>query len=184
MHSKETKAWKAAVERKEASNSVKFEPAKQKRAMVEMALIALQMEFDDMKVRVSYDVNETASLVYYYSKSVASAIDKTSFFGLGFCPEASRKPQKVQTKNGFAGLKNVWIEQLQQIKGVSEAVAQAIAETYPSPKALVAGFQTHGRHALRGVRVRRGSSTSNCGPKISELLHTFFTATDGEQLVE
>lgn len=180
---KETKAWKAAVERKETS-STKFEPAKQKRAMVEMALIAIQMEFDDMKVRVSYDVNETASLVYYYSKSVASAIDKTSFFGLGFCPETSRKPQKVQTKNGFAGLKNVWIEQLQQIRGVSEAVAQAIAEAYPSPKALVAGFRERGHHAIRDVRVRRGSSTSNCGPKISELLHTFFTATNGEQLVE
>jgi hypothetical protein len=81
-----------------------------------MALISIQLEFD-IKLRISYDTKDTAGLIYYYSKAIAAAVDKSSGHGLGFCAESTRNPKKVNTKDGFSGLKLVFLEQLQQIKG-------------------------------------------------------------------
>ena len=148
-----------------------------------MALISIQLE-TEMKVRISYDGKDSAELIYYYAKAIAAAVDKSTGHGLGFCAESTRNPKKVNTKDGFSGLKLVFCEQLQQIKGVSLAVAQAVARAYPAPAMLYKGFAQQGKHMLRDVEVCRNGRIGKVGPKISELLYVFHTADDGNMLVE
>ena len=120
------------------------------RAMAEMGLIDLQLDLNLM-LRTSYNATETLELVHLHTKAVATAVDGEGSHGLGFDPSTARNKVNVTAKNGYAGLRDVWVKQLEQFPGVSEHKARAIAEGYPSPLAIVAGFETKGDRALEAV---------------------------------
>jgi hypothetical protein len=72
---------------------------------------------------------------------------------------------------------------------VSESVANAVAHVCRSPVELIRKFEQEGPHALKTVKVRRGSGGGegrhrSVGPKMSVLLYSLFMATDGAALVE
>ena len=148
---------------------------------VEMGLVDLQME-SSVRVRLSTGPKETARHVYMYAKAVASAPDKQQYMGFGFCPH-SRAPERVD-RNGYKGLRRLWLRHLQQFSGISEYKAQAIVDVYPSPQALIKAFREVGKHAIQNVSVRRGEAARKIGPKASELMHKFFTSTDAAVMLE
>ena len=148
---------------------------------VEMGLVDLQME-SSVRIRLSTGPKETARHVYMYAKAVASAPDKQQYMGFGFCTH-TRAPERVD-RNGYKGLRRLWLRHLQQFSGISEFKAQAIVDAYPSPQALIKAFREAGKHAIQNVGVRRGEAVRRIGPKASELMHKFFTSQDAAVMLE
>eukprot|EP00040_Diaphanoeca_grandis_P023198 m.125818 g.125818 ORF g.125818 m.125818 type:complete len:686 (+) comp29156_c0_seq1:89-2146(+) len=148
---------------------------------VETAMVAIQCETSVM-LRITESSKETAAMIHAYSRGVACLPDQQQFTGFGFSPH-DRAPETVD-KNGFKGLKRVWLRHLQQFNGLSEIKAQAIVDTYCSPRRLIAVFTKHGKHAIKDIKVRRGETNRNIGPKVSEVLYKFYTSLDPTALVE
>eukprot|EP00054_Salpingoeca_dolichothecata_P011109 m.61819 g.61819 ORF g.61819 m.61819 type:complete len:171 (+) comp19305_c1_seq1:219-731(+) len=149
---------------------------------VEQALIWLQLE-GQVFLRLTETTRETTELICLFTKSLAVKPDRQREASFSFCAESARAPKKVNPST-FAGLLAVWQQQLCQMNQLSEPVAKALIERYPSPSALVAAFKAHGVHAVENVPVRRGSSNRRVGPKMSERLHNFFMTTDPDMIFE
>eukprot|EP00039_Didymoeca_costata_P014988 m.248089 g.248089 ORF g.248089 m.248089 type:complete len:119 (-) comp16131_c0_seq27:977-1333(-) len=115
-------------------------------------------------------------------KAVAVSIDKNLDDDLGFCPW-QREPGRVNKAKGYQGLRTIWLTQLQLFHGVSLAKAEAICKHYPSPKALIEAFLLSGEAAIANVPVKGPGKTARIGPKISSIMHKYFTATSGDVLI-
>lgn len=103
-----------------------------------------------------------------------------------FCAVAARKNLPKVNRDTHVGLRAVFARQLSQFKGMSNDKAAAVIERFPSPRALVQGFQSGGPDLLSDIPVRKqsGAPARRFGPHLSRLLHRFYLATDGAAKVE
>lgn len=148
------------------------------RMTVEHALVFLQLECGVL-LRLTRSRAETLSLVDYFTVAIARRADEASQSTSLQLAVAGRQAKAVG--KDMIGLREVWKAQLQQFLRITEPRADAIATTFPSPQSLVQAFSTRGRHAVSGLVVP--NSNRKIGDATSELLYSFFMATDPEAII-
>ena len=99
-----------------------------------------------------------------------------------FHVHSPKKGRKVKT---FEERTNLWRRQLMQIPRISEIIANAIIEKYPTPHELKIAFDTCGsekekRELLKDIFVLNGINKRRIGLKLSEKIFLIFNSKDSE----
>ncbi|XP_035710749.1 crossover junction endonuclease EME1 isoform X2 [Folsomia candida] len=156
-------------------------------------LIEMQLQ-TGVNYRLVKNVNELGSTLVNFVKAIADAphkkqeietdgSDLMEFFDVS----GSIKVEKDGT-----GLKQLWVDQLQQFSTVGSDVAQAISKRFPSPMALLKAYnscdnQEQGESLLTELPVITGvgplERIRKVGSENSKILYRFFTSTNGSRLL-
>lgn len=155
------------------------------RVDMEEALVGLQLH-TEAQIRVVQSWKELADFTCSVTKAVAEAPfkklrDETNF---SFCLE-SGWARGVKVDRAGRGLALVWRRQIQQLNRVSQDMASAIVDAYPSPQLLVQAYrrcdsEQKRQHLLADIQVRRGvgvtATSRRVGPDLSRRVYLQMTA--------
>jgi crossover junction endonuclease MUS81 len=73
-------------------------------------------------------------------------------------------------------VRELFVKQLVQLHGLSVQKAQAIVERYPTPRALMAAYQTEGSAGEKLLaNICYSTLNRHIGPVISRTIHQFYT---------
>ena len=149
-------------------------------AGLEEGLAALQLDLG-ISVRRVWNAAALADLLVQYAlalRSAPAAAAEDFLSGLTshdvlFNQKVSRQPPEQ------------WRGALQQLGGVSERAAAAIAAEYPSFLALHDRFRTAAdpENAIADLRVGQSANARRLGPCRSRRVHRIMSSTDGDELV-
>lgn len=112
---------------------------------------------DNIKVFVTKDVNDTCSLI----KCIFDRVNKdpSKYLKGGFASDASQLTPVCMTKKNVTK-SECYIAQLCQIPGVSQKVAQAVIDKYPTFKELIMHIELSGANVFKGIKV--GGKAVSC----------------------
>ncbi|XP_024862182.1 probable crossover junction endonuclease EME2 isoform X3 [Kryptolebias marmoratus] len=107
---------------------------------------------------------------------------------LPFCVDGSWAAGARVDRDG-SGLGLVWSRQIQQLNRVSPAVASAVTESFPSPRALLQAYQKLESEAerkgmLTGLLVKTEGKERRIGAEISARVYRCFTAQNPQLVLD
>ncbi|XP_066292195.1 crossover junction endonuclease EME1-like [Branchiostoma lanceolatum] len=162
------------------------------RREVDEVLVDLQL-WQSVNVKLLEEPQEMADLVRMYSKAVAEAPFKRLREQSSFSFHIETSGSSVKVDKDGRGLLKVWSKHIEQMRNVSAEMSAAIVAEYPSPQLLLQAYQRcsteqEAQLLLKDIMVRRGAGVlATCrriGPEVSKRVHTFFTSSDGEVLLQ
>eukprot|EP01133_Synstelium_polycarpum_P004974 gene4974-5785_t len=156
------------------------------RQKFEEIFIKLQIQ-NNVMVRMLSGREESADYLIKLTEIIGMNRYKTEVADLfeGFCPDAIKKRYKEP--------RDIWLNQLMMVQGVSQNVAQSITIKYPSLPSLYAdylraGMTDHSRATLlKDIKIESNSTSTQSkrlGPVLSQRIYEIFYSTDGNKYVQ
>ncbi|XP_072125072.1 probable crossover junction endonuclease EME2 [Mobula birostris] len=115
---------------------------------------------------------------------------QTEKMTFSFCPDGTWSTGVKVDKDG-KGLLKLWKKQLQQLNRITQPVAMAIAQAYPTPQLLVRAYRQcttewEKQNLLSEVKVEAGGKRVDrrVGPDISRRLYIFMTSENSDIVLD
>jgi len=148
----------------------------------EMLVLQFQFKMSAYYIETTGELSEHLRMLCKAVAERPHKLDKELYIECG--------KDSVSVGKDGTGLLKVWTKQLQDIRHISEAIANAVTTQYPSPRLLLQFLAKEGAGAvqlLADINVRRGvgslASNRRVGPEAAKRIVQYFTSKDSTELI-